>query len=117
MDKESGLTATTESSSESLDTLWRQFGKAASEREYCAAWLALQCRTISGVGGGVVLLGTLNEDQPYMLAASWPEGPGDFQHLGDVAERALKDRRGLVLKRQPADGDNTRLRYDIAYPV
>ena len=83
---------------ENLDSLWRQFGKAASEKEFCTAWLALQCSTIPGVASGVVLLGSAEEDRPYVLAASWPEGPGDFKHLAEVAERALKEKRGLALK-------------------
>jgi len=113
----SGLTATEDNkSAEALDALWRQFGKATSEKEFCTSWLALQCRAIPGVGAGVVLLGAPHEDRPYVLAASWPEGPGDFKHLGGVAERSLKERRGLALKRQPENGDS-RTRYDIAYPV
>lgn len=111
--------ATVENGSpDSLDALWRHFGRARSEKEFCTSWLALQCRMIRGVGAGVVLLGAPEEDRPYVLAASWPEGPGDFKHLAEVAERALKERRGLALKRQsPDSGDTPRPRYDIAYPV
>lgn len=101
---------------ETLDGLWRQFGKARSEKEFCTSWLALQCRLIQGVAAGVVLLGAPEEERPYVLAASWPEGPGDFKHLAEVAERALKERRGLALKRQP-ESEALRPRYDIAYPV
>jgi RND family efflux transporter MFP subunit len=109
-------TATAENgSTETLDALWRQFGRASSEKEFSASWLALQCRMIRGVAGGVVVLGSPEEDRPYALAASWPPGVGDFKHLSDVAERALKERRGLALKRQAEGGD--RSRYDIAYPI
>jgi RND family efflux transporter MFP subunit len=104
------------STPEALDALWRRFGKASSEREFCTSWLALQCLAIPGVNSGVVLLGAPEESQPYVLAASWPEGPGDFQHLSEVAQRALKERRGLALKRQPAAGA-LHSSYDIAYPV
>ena len=103
-------------SAEQLDSLWRQFGRANSEREFCTAWLALQCSYIAGVASGVVLLGSAEEDRPYVLAASWPEGPGDFKHLAEVAERSLKEKRGLALKRQ-ATGDTSRASYDLAYPV
>jgi len=113
-----GGTVTDEAaSSANIDAIWRQFAKAASEKEFCNAWLTLQCRMISGVAGGVVLLGTPEKDGSYSLAASWPAGPGDFKHLAAAAERALKDRRGLALKRQTENGHGPRSSYNIAYPV
>lgn len=102
---------------ELLDSLWRQFGKAASEREFCTAWLALQCSNIAGVTSGVVLLGSSGEASPYFLAASWPEGAADFKHLSEVAERSLKEKRGLALKRQAQSSNGGRASYDLAYPV
>jgi len=69
------------------------------------------------VNSGVVLLGSAEEDRPYVLAASWPEGPGDFKHLAEVAERSLKEKRGLALKRQSGGPDTSRASYDLAYPV
>jgi RND family efflux transporter MFP subunit len=113
-----GASATIETGSpDSLDTLWRRFGRARSEKEFCISWLALQCRTIPGVAAGVVLLGAPEEDRPYVLAASWPEGPGDFKHLAEVAERALKERRGLALKSPQGESETSHPRYNIAYPV
>src|SRR6187399_2756123 len=114
----SGGTATSDgASSINLDTLWRQFGKAASEKEFCNAWLSLQCRMIPGVAGGVVLLATPDKEGSFAFAASWPTGTSDFKHLAEAAERALKDRRGMALKRQTENGSTPRLSYDIAYPV
>jgi hypothetical protein len=104
-------------SAELLDSLWRQFGRANSEREFCTAWLALQCSYIAGVSSGVVLLGAADDNRPYVLAASWPEGPGDFKHLAEVAERALKEKRGLALKRHATGGDTSRASYDLANPA
>ena len=104
-------------SAETLDSLWRQFGRAGSEKEFCTAWLALQCCTIPGVASGAVLLGSSEKEKPYTLAASWPEGKGDFKHLAEVAERALKEKRGLALKRQANGIDAARASYDLAYPV
>jgi hypothetical protein len=36
--------------------LWAVLASAADAREYCQSWLAIQCRLIPGVLGGVVLL-------------------------------------------------------------
>jgi len=102
---------------ETLDSLWRQFVRANSEKEFCTAWLALQCSTIPGVASGVVLLVSPEEGRPYALAASWPEGHGDFKRLAEVAERALKEKRGLALKRQSNGTAESRTSYDLAYPV
>jgi RND family efflux transporter MFP subunit len=114
----SGGTVTSDAASTvNLDTLWRQFGKAASEKEFCTAWLSLQCRMIPGVAGGVVLLASPDKDSSFVFAASWPTGTGDFKHLAEAAERALKDRRGMALKRQTENGGGPRTSYDIAYPV
>jgi len=114
----SGGTATSDAaSSVSLDSLWRQFGKAGSEKEFCSAWLSLQCRMIAGVAGGVVLLAAPDKEGSFAFAASWPTGTGDFKHLAEAAERALKDRRGMALKRQAENGNTPRVSYDIAYPV
>jgi RND family efflux transporter MFP subunit len=112
-----GTVAEENASSATLDSLWRQIGKAASEKEFCNAWLSLQCRMISDVAGGVVLLSAPDKDGTYALAASWPTGNGDFKHLAEVAERALKERRGIALKRQSENGNAVRQSYSIAYPV
>src|SRR4051812_16433175 len=113
-----GGTVTDEASaSPNLDTLWRLFGKAASEKEFCHAWLSLQCRMISGVAGGVVLLSAADKDGTFGLAASWPAGAADFKHLAEAAERALKERRGMALKRLSENGSTPRHSYSIAYPV
>src|SRR5262245_42803718 len=53
------------------------------------------------------------------LAASWPEGRRPPTHLGEAAERALSERRGIVLKREAADetAANRHTGYDVAYPI
>ena len=117
-DKAQAGAATSEhGSAEILDALWRQFGKASSEREFCQSWLALQCGLIPYVAGGVVLLSARNNENSFSLAASWPEGTGDFKHLAEVAERVLKEKRGLALKRQAANGEGPHPSYDVAYPI
>jgi len=39
------------------------------------------------------------------------------KHLAEVAERALAERQGLVIKRDPEPGESDRERYDVAYPI
>ena len=40
-----------------------------------------------------------------------------MKHLAEVAERALAERQGLVIKRDPEPGESDRERYDVAYPI
>src|SRR5215510_12896095 len=99
------------------DLLHRKFANATSAEEFCATWLALQCRKISGIAAGVLLLGSPKEGQPYTPIAFWPDRQFNLKHLADVAERALTERRGLTIKRQSGPGDSSPVRYHIAYPL
>jgi RND family efflux transporter MFP subunit len=99
--------------------LWERFAKATTPETYCASWLALQCAMVKGVSAGVVLLGAAAENQPFTPVAFWPNAQHNLKHLAEVAERALQERRCLILKRtaQSDSGAASRERYDIAYPI
>ena len=68
---------------------WRQFAEATTQEAFCSSWLSLQCSIVSGVAGGVVLLGSPEEGRPYAPVAFWPDRQRDLKHLAEVAERAL----------------------------
>lgn len=73
---------------------------------------------IPGVGAGVVVAAAPATER-FAPAAFWPEGRRAAAHLAEAVERALAERRGVVLKRE-AGGDSRapgRERYDIAYPI
>ncbi|MGH7354042.1 MAG: efflux RND transporter periplasmic adaptor subunit [Candidatus Rokuibacteriota bacterium] len=73
---------------------------------------------IPGVGRGVVVVASPTTGK-FAPAAFWPEGSRAAAHLAEAAERALAERRGVVLKREgggePSAPD--RERYDVAYPI
>ncbi len=99
--------------------LWAEFADAASADAFCQAWLALQCRMIPGVRGGVLLLGAPDQG-PFTPVAAWPEPRrSKIQHLAGVAERALRERQGLLQERDvnraadPADLGA----HEVAYPI
>ena len=97
---------------------WAQFSEASTPEAFLRSWLALQCRMIAGVSGGLVLLGTPDRG-PFTPAAIWPSAQRSMKHLTAAAERALVERRGLLLKRD-ANGHPGALaheRYDVAYPI
>jgi RND family efflux transporter MFP subunit len=68
------------------------------------------------VGAAVVLAAA--ETGRFAPAAIWPEGRRPAAHLGEAAERALKDRHGVVLRRPGSETPTPSAeRYDVAYPI
>jgi multidrug efflux pump subunit AcrA (membrane-fusion protein) len=100
--------------------IWRQFAEAATPDAFYRSWLAVQLRMIRGVLGGVVVLGP-PDTGPYTPAAFWPEGQGVSQSLAGVADRALAERRGLVIPAEAGAGEDEEgaagPRLCVAYPV
>ncbi|GAB4278048.1 MAG: hypothetical protein Kow0092_33840 [Deferrisomatales bacterium] len=98
--------------------LWARFAEADTPESFCACWLALQCRRIDGVRGGLVLLGEADRG-PFTAAAVWPDARRSMQHLTGAAEQALTERRGLFLRSPPSpDGDPGQGEAcHVAYPV
>ena len=95
--------------------LWTSFAEASTVEAFCQSWLALQCRMIGGVRAGMVLLGPADRG-PFRPVATWPEGRRNLKHLTNTAERTLADRRGLVLRCDPPEGE-THDHYEIGYPL
>jgi hypothetical protein len=96
---------------------WSAFATAASDAEFCRAWLALQCNTIAGVRAGLLLLrppGT----EAYVPAAVWPDPRRDVSHLTEAAERSLRSRSGTVLGLEPEERERIAPgTLHVAYPV
>ncbi|HEX9741384.1 MAG TPA: HlyD family efflux transporter periplasmic adaptor subunit [Nitrospiraceae bacterium] len=98
--------------------LWADFAGASSVEAFCRSWLALQCRMISGVTGGIVLVEASDRGQ-FSPAAFWPDRRRNLTHLTAIAEQCLKERRGLAQTRdiEPSGGGVPGIRHEIAYPV
>lgn len=88
--------------------LWTELGQAKTEDDYARFWLALQCRMIGSVVRAVVLFGP-PDTGPFNPVATWPEEGGDQADLMGVADRALKERRGVGFAL-------SNRRYHAAYP-
>jgi multidrug efflux pump subunit AcrA (membrane-fusion protein) len=97
---------------------WRQFLEASTPEAFYKAWLAIQARLLRGVLGGVVVLGP-PETGPFAPAGTWPEKRGITPHLASVGERALRERRGLVIPTEARqDGEPAAPEcLGIAYPI
>jgi hypothetical protein len=94
---------------------WARFSTAKDRTEFCAGWLAILCTQIDRVSCGLLVLGP-DRDGAYAPAAVWPDALRSVQHLGAAAERALKERRGVVISPDgsPATRDQP---AHIGYPI
>ena len=86
----------TEDAARAESAAWARFSAAKDNAEFCASWLAILCLQIERVGGGLLLLGP-DKDGAYVPAAVWPHAGRDLQYLSPAAERALNERRGIVV--------------------
>jgi RND family efflux transporter MFP subunit len=98
------------------EALWREFAEAATSEAFYRVWLALQCRMVPGVGSGVVVAAAPSANR-FVPAAFWPDGHRSAAHLAEAIERALAERRGVVLRRDGDPATQERERYDVAYPI
>ncbi|WP_338847206.1 efflux RND transporter periplasmic adaptor subunit [Massilia sp. W12] len=94
--------------------VWRTFAQPDSDQAFCQAWLSLLCRQLPGVAAGVVLLHS-DDEHTFTPAAVWPDFSQDFSFLSEVAERALREARGVVHWPEADAGSEQRLH--VAYPV
>lgn len=94
--------------------LWAGLAGTGDAQVFTQSWLAVQCRLIPGVVGGLILL-RVERDGNFAPAAVWPDVRRDMRYLTPVAQRALAERRGFTTPRPPGSeaigGDC------IAYPI
>ena len=96
--------------------LWKQLTEATNPQAFAQAWLALQCRLISGAARGVVILGDAEEGS-FAPAAYWPDEKSIGPELSAVAEMALAERRGVVQgKEDESRGAASPEECAVAYP-
>ena len=95
--------------------LWAVLASTNDSREYCQSWLAIQCRLIPAVVGGVVLL-RLEGAEGYSAVAVWPDVRRDMNYLTPTAQQALVERRGVVAP-NPSAKEGTPASTFIGYPV
>ena len=97
---------------------WQQFASARTVKEFCQSWLPLQCRMLEGVRCAMVLMGTADRG-PYTPVAVWPDAKLSMNHLTGAAERALRERRGLLVENPPDENGKRPFpeAFHVAYPI
>lgn len=96
---------------------WAQFADARTDDSFCRSWLAIQCRQFDRVSGALMILGPPDKG-PYSPVAVWPDVRRNMEHLAPAAERALIERRGLLLNFPSTDNDaSSPHSIHVAYPI
>lgn len=87
---------------------WSQLAQARTAEQLCQAWLPVLCGMLTRPHSGLLLLQDV--DGSYAPAAVWP-GTTDLSYLGEIAQEALVQRKGVV-HHDPAGGP-TRFAYPL----
>ncbi len=95
---------------------WAQFSSPKDRAEFCASWLAILCAQIDKVSGALLVLGP-DAGGSYSAAAVWPDSTRDMQYLGPAAEKALKERRGIIVSSAGTDGAKHDEPAHVGYPI
>lgn len=93
---------------------WARFTAAQDSSEFCASWLAILCAQVDHVSAALLLLAG-GQAGAYGAAAVWPDPTRNVQYLGVVAQRALTERRGVVVA--ATDGGGAVPATHVAYPI
>jgi multidrug resistance efflux pump len=80
-------------------TAWARFSSARDAAEFCASWLAILCAQVGRANGALLLVGP-ERDGAFRAAATWPDATRNMQYLAPAAEKALAERRGVLLPRE-----------------
>lgn len=105
-----------ETSARSEAAAWERFSSTTDGNEFCKAWLTILCSQIDHVSGALLLLAGEQEGS-YAAAAAWPNAGTDMRHLGPAAQRALSERRGVVMAPDGSSPPAHDQPAHVAYPV
>lgn len=78
---------------------WARFSSARDAAEFCASWLAILCTQVTRANGALLLVGP-ERDGAFRPAATWPDATRNLQYLVPAAEKALNERRGVLVPRE-----------------
>lgn len=101
-----------------VSVLWKRFTEASSTPAFCSGWLSLQARMLEDIQSGLVLLG--NPDSgPFTPVAVWPDPSVSVEHLTPIAEKSLRERRGMVSESAagPQASAARAACIQVAYPI
>jgi biotin carboxyl carrier protein len=96
--------------------LWKRLADAKTDADTARAWLALQCQMIEGATRGLLVLAG-PQPNSFEAAATWPEGAARPQPLAEVAEVAMRERRGVARADVPGGQPDAGAPAQIGLPI
>jgi RND family efflux transporter MFP subunit len=75
---------------------WERFLAARTSDAFCSAWLALICEKFPEARMGAVLV-EASDSQAFVPIAVWPAASGDMGRMGAAVQRALAERRPVLV--------------------
>ena len=88
--------ATGQSFVQEEDRLWAQFANAGVGGEAYQLWLGILCHLIKDVSAGMAIIGGVG-GKPFVPVAKWAKAGSKVEPLVASAERALRERAGIVI--------------------
>lgn len=95
---------------------WARFSANTDIHEFSRSWLTILCGQLDRVSGALLLLEG-EQAGSYRAAAVWPRANSNMQHLGPAAERALVERRGVVIAPDGSSPPSADQPAYVAYPI
>lgn len=91
---------------------WDAFILAKNSNDFFSAWLSLICSQVLSARVGAILIEGADA-QTFVPVAAWPDAAPDMARLGTAVQRALSERRSIVL---PDETESVKFTH-IAYPI
>lgn len=95
---------------------WGRFTAPADAGEFSASWLEILCAQIDLAKSALLLLRS-GEDGAYSVAAAWPDAGRPMHYLAPVAERALRERCGVVAGPDGTAAPGRDQTAHVGYPI
>ena len=95
---------------------WDRFTAPAGSAEFCQSWLAILCGQVEHVQAAMLLL-TPGADSTFLPGAIWPGAERDVRYLVPTAQRALTERRGVVVGPDGESAPRAGQPAHVGYPV
>ena len=97
--------------------LWKGLLEARETRDMAQAWLPLQCQFIKGASHAIVVLAGAKPNS-FEAVAHWPdETVGRTQRLVEVAQIAMREKRGIARMAPRGSGGEPMRETRIALPI
>ena len=97
--------------------LWKSLLEALEPQAMARAWLPLQCQFIKGASYAIVVLAGAKANS-FTPAAHWPEEiPGRLPRLLEIAEIAMREKRGVARTAARGSGADATGETRIALPI